>query len=154
MNDQPSEPSEDRRFPIELLPGQLMIMRILWGAFIATQALFAFVFVLGQPPEMDAEQAMAMLPIFAALSLMMAGGSLFGAPIIAARTAMDFTTMTLLRFALAESIGIFGLTLGFMGVDGAYVFPFMVAGAAVILVQVPNQTNYQRYRKDVLRQRR
>jgi len=139
------------RFPAEPRPGQLFILRILWAAFVATQGVFAVVYSLAavDVSGQDPEAAAAMLPIFLGLALLMAGASLFAAPIYAAKAKLDYQVATLFRFAMAEAIGIFGLVLGFMGLE-LYPFVFLGASALLILVQMPTETTYQRYRKECL----
>ncbi len=140
-----------RRFPAKPSPGLLMILTMLWGAFIATQGAFALFYALASDDVrgQDAQAAAMMLPVFAGLSLLMIGGSLFAAPIFAAKAKMDYMTATLVRFAFAESIGIFGLVLGLMGLE-TYPYVFLGAAALVILVQMPTEITYQRYRRDCL----
>jgi hypothetical protein len=147
-----ADPSTRRELPDELAPAQAFVLRILWAAFVATQAIFAgvLIFVGAEvAANADPEAAASMLPIFAALALGSAGLSLFGIPGLAARQGLDYTTATLLRFATAETVGIFGLILGFMGLDLAYALAFLGAGALLILAQLPTAQSYRRYRDDV-----
>jgi len=139
------------RLPAEPEPGQLFILKILWAAFIATQGVFAVVYSLAgaDMSGQDPEGAAAQLPIFIGLALLMTGGSLFAAPLFAAKAKLDYQVATLLRFAIAETIGIFGLILGFMGLE-TYPFAFLGVAALVILVQMPTATAYQRYRRECL----
>ncbi|MEZ4380744.1 MAG: hypothetical protein R3A79_05325 [Nannocystaceae bacterium] len=147
-----ASPSTRREPPEELAASQALVLRILWAAFVATQAIFAGILIFLGPQlaqNADPEAAAAMLPVFAAVALSCAGLSLFGVPIIAARQGLDFTTATLLRFATAEAVGIFGLVLGFMGVELAYALAFLGAGALLILAQLPSDQSYRRFRDDV-----
>ena len=139
------------RLPAEAPSGTLMILRLLWGAFIGTQAVFCVVYLLvsAEQGHQDPEAAAAMLPVFAALALLMAGVTLFAAPVYAAKAKLDYMVACLLRFAIAEAVGIFGLTLGVMGLE-VYPFAFFGASAMLILVQMPTSSTYQRYRKECL----
>ena len=68
-----ADPSTRPELPDELAPGQAFVLRILWAAFIATQAIFAgvLVFVGAEiAANGDPEAAASMLPIFAALALL------------------------------------------------------------------------------------
>lgn len=139
------------RFPAKPSPGLLMILTMLWGAFIATQGVFSLVYALASDDVrgQDPEAAAMMLPVLAGLSVVMIGGSLFAAPIFAAKAKVDYMMATLVRFALAETIGIFGLVLGLMGLE-TYPYIFLGTAALVILVQMPTELTYQRYRKECL----
>ena len=79
----------------------------------------------------------------------MAGASLFGVAFYGAKARLDYMVTTLFRFALAETIGIFGLLLGFMGLE-LYPYVFLGASALLILIQAPSESSYQRHRKDCL----
>jgi len=141
-----TDPSH-QRFPPELPEDNKRVLRILWVAFIATQGVFATIYsMLAETLEADPEQAVLMLPIFAGIALLMAGISLFALPTYAARASVDYRSACIFRFATAESIGIFGLVLGMLGLEG-YPFGFFTAAALVLLIQAPSETDYQRYRK-------
>ena len=134
-------------FPPELQKDSIKVLRILWVAFIATQGIFATIYSITAPTiAADPEEAMTMLPIFLGIALLMAGVSLFGLPIYAAKAGIDYRSACIFRFATSESIGIFGLTLGFLGLE-IYPFAFFAAAALLLLLQTPGNTDYQRYRK-------
>ncbi|HFE46507.1 MAG TPA: hypothetical protein ENJ18_13605 [Nannocystis exedens] len=141
-----TDPSQ-QAFPPELQKGSITVLRILWIAFIATQGVFATIYSIAAPTDTaDPERAMTMLPIFLGIALFMAGISLFGLPLYAAKAGIDYRSACLFRFATSESIGIFGLTLGFLGLE-IYPFGFFVAAALILLLQAPGNTDYQRYRQ-------
>ncbi len=141
-----TDPSHER-FPIELPEDAKMVLRILWIAFIATQGVFAAIYSIMAPTiEADPTKAMAMLPIFLGIALLMAAISLFALPIYAAKMDIDYRSASLFRFATAESIGIFGLVLGLIGLEN-YPFGFFAAAALILLLQPPSETDYRRYRR-------
>ncbi len=139
------------RFPPEPREGLLPVLKILWAAFIATQGVFAGIYALAasDTEPQDPEAAATLLPVFLGMALIMAGASLFGVTFYGARAKLDYMVVTLFRFALAEAIGVFGLLLGFMGLE-VYPYAFLGVAALLILVQVPSESSYQRHRKECL----
>jgi len=143
---QPTQPAQPSN-PQDQLRAQLFILRILWFAFIVTQFVFATVLTLQtELPPPDPEQIDLMTALFAALALPAAAASLIIIPKIAARQRVDFLSATLLRFAAAESIGVFGLVLGFSGADHLRAFAFLGAAALLILIQLPTEEQLRRHK--------
>jgi len=132
--------------PQDLHRAELLILRILWFAFVATQFIFATILTLQtELPVPDPDEIDLMTVVFAALALTAATASLVVIPRIAARQRLEFLQALLLRFAAAESIGIFGMILGFSGADHRRAFAFLGAAALLILLQYPTEEQRQRH---------
>lgn len=141
----------------ETLPkGQATVLTIQWVAMIGACAAMTGVAAFVGPEAAaasDPEAAALMLPLLGALGLGALGVSLFaGGPL--ARAMPAFLTWMILRWALTESVTVFGLVMAFTGVDLQLALAFCALGALGLLLQPANAAAYERYRRDRLAARR
>ena len=110
--------------------------QILFLAFASSHLAFAGLGVfMGQQAEPANDLTLAY--ILGAVALSMTGMALFGAAQILGR-GTDYFVYTILRFALAESVSIFGLVLALLGVPVIVVAPFWAVGLATHLAVYPS----------------
>ena len=136
--------------PEQLSPPALLVHRILWVAHVLTIFAFAIVLTVQERPATP-DEALALLPLLAALALGFAAASLFLAPVLARRRRLDYQTTNLTRYAFAEGVAVTGLILGFSGADLRYPFAFLGVAGLLILIQPPSQDGYKRHRADLHR---
>ena len=114
----------------------LRLARILWGALFASTLIYIVVLelVTTQP---DADwQSLATMFAFGAAGA--AGASLI-APQFVKRSAGAYLVALILGLALAESVCILGLVLGFLGAPPSVVLPFFVVTWVLMVIRFPTQ---------------
>lgn len=123
---------------------QPQIHWIIWGALTFSVVIYAVVgtIVAGNPNP--APELQLMLPIFTVLSLSITGMVLFGSRLIANATKVYFT-YAILRWALSESVAIFGLVMKFLGADALVLYVFVGWSLLLYLVLAPRQSEIERF---------
>jgi hypothetical protein len=122
----------------------LTVPRVLWVALFASTIVYIAVLeVVSIQPQSDWQ---SLLPVFALGGLMAAGGSLLaprfvrrkpgGAPSGQQNT---YIVALILSLALAESVCILGLVLGFLGAPAMVVLPFFAVTWLLMLLRFPTQ---------------
>ncbi len=146
------------------LASRMMTMRILFGAMLASLGLFAVVLyvVTGQPPAQQpptfADQQVFFYALCGAgvgvlVALVIVRGKTMP-PQISAAATVDFTkplsiaastalarmfSASLLTWAMAESIALFGFIFGFIIHDDWPYYPFLLVAIAVDLLCAPSR---------------
>lgn len=106
----------------------------MWTAFIGSNALIGGIaWYMSQSAEPSETAELLRLPLLA-LGLVLAGLSLWGVRKIA-KFALPYY---LLRWALAEAIGLFGLILAVLGAPMASFLPFHVAAILLVVLAGPS----------------
>lgn len=118
---------------------------ILWGAFSISHLLFV---VLGQfaPTPEAAVAAEELQPILIGLSGAAVGMVMFSlglAPRLFAKA--PYFTFSILRFAFAESVTIFGFVLAFMGADWRVPVTFAAFGLLLHFLAAPTEADRRRH---------
>ncbi len=114
----------------------LGLARILWGALFASTLLYILVLELtAVDPGADWR---SLVPLFAIAGVGIAGASLL-APRFVPRSASAYLVALILALALAESVCILGLVLGFLGAPAAVVLPFFVVTWVLMVIRFPTQ---------------
>ena len=112
----------------------LTVARILWGALFASTLLYIVVLELVSVEAKTEWQSLAL--IFALGGAGAAGGSLL-APRLVSRSTGAYTVALILSLALAESVCILGLVLGFLGAPPIVVMPFFVVTWVLMVIRFP-----------------
>lgn len=124
-------------------PTDLNLSRILWAALFASTLMYIVVLELTTAkPEADWE---AVAPMFAFGAAGAAGGSLF-APRFVARSAGAYLAALIIALALAESVCILGLVLGFLGAPPMVVLPFFVVTWVLMIIRFPTRERLDTFR--------
>ena len=122
------------------MSGKRSVLWIMFLAFSVTHLIFAGI---GYTLNLDAEpmpDGETMAIAFAVVSVMEIG---FIFTFIPAKFSRDYQTLCILRFALAESISIYGLVLAMMGLDITWCIPFWAVGLATHLTTAPTDRDYE-----------
>jgi hypothetical protein len=148
-------PAADDDLPEALPKTQTATMTILWAALTGACLMMGAVAVLigADVPAAAPEVRAVMLPVFAVIALINFSISLFGGSLLA-RVAPRFLTLMLVRWALAESVAVLGVTLAMLGIDLSIALTFCGLGALGVLLQPASAATYERFRRDVLAARR
>ncbi len=121
-------------------------MWVVWGTLTLSVFLYlAAGFVLrtfGDFPAGDENFVQTLLMALTAISMGMTGvillaGRLFG--------RLPYTSYLIIRWALSESIAIYGLVLYIMGADLAYLLGFGVWSVVLMLLTMPTRSNEDKY---------
>ena len=114
------------------------VLPIIWFALFSSVIIYAVVgFVIAPEPPENAED-LAMLPmVFGAVSLGITA-MVFMARVIFA-SVKDFVAFSILRWALAESIAVFGLVLTFLTGKTLFVLVFAIWAAHLFLLTFPTR---------------
>ncbi len=145
-------------------PSNLTTVRILWGALMMSILIYVGIsFVVAGASETapaDAELLQIMQMGFAALSTMMVAIGSFIPRIFLSDTAIialvpkgttdrdeierlllpKFFTASLLRFAMFESIAVYGFVLAFLAHDGMMIVPFAAVALVMDVIFFPKTT--------------
>lgn len=112
---------------------------IIWFALLASVGIYAVVGLVVAPlaaPALAPEQLNLFLMVFALLAMTQSGVAMM-VPRILPR--LPFFTQHILRWALAESIAVFGLVLRFLGGSTLYFLSFLGWSALLLLTLRPGQ---------------
>ena len=136
--------------PVQSDPGkQSLLLWILWIALMIAIAIYAGIgSYAGQ--KMTLSQSEDILPMMTTIFLVFAGFETIFVLVFAGKVfakSTNYMTYCIFRWAIAESIGIFGLVLMFMGPTTSTGFIFIVWSLALLLVLMPNQGNRDRFEK-------
>jgi F0F1-type ATP synthase membrane subunit c/vacuolar-type H+-ATPase subunit K len=129
----------------------MMVPRLLWGSFVFTHVMFVVMGVLLPDPAaaIPAEELQLMIIVMSGIGVSVGVVALGLVPRVFARA--DYFTFLILRFALAESITIFGLVLAFQGADWRVPTIFAAFGLLLHLLAAPTDADKRRHAQ--LRQR-
>lgn len=121
----------------------LTVPRVLWVAlFVSTLIYIAVLEVVTIQPQTEWQ---SLLAIFALGGLMAAGGSLLAPRFVPEKSEnapspqSSYLVALVLSLALAESVCILGLVLGFLGAPATVVLPFFVVTWLLMLLRFPTQ---------------
>ena len=114
------------------------VLPIIWFALFSSIIIYTVVgFVVAPEPPQNAED-LAMLPmVFGAVSLGITGIVFMARVIFASIT--DFIVFSILRWALSESIAVFGLVLTFLTGNTLFVLVFALWSAHLFLLTFPTR---------------
>ena len=114
----------------------LRLARVLWGALFASTLIYIVVLELTTAqPDADWQSLAAMFAFGAAGA---AVASLI-APRFVKRSEGAYLVALILALALAESVCILGLVLGFLGAPPSVVLPFFVVTWVLMIIRFPTQ---------------
>ena len=129
------------------MKGPLLTARILWGALFASTLIYLLVLELVTLDAGTDWQALLYPLGFAAAAT--AIGSLFAPRLLKGQSPNkkegSYLTALILALALAESVAIFGLVLGFLGAPVTVVVPFFALCWLLMLVQFPTTEKLERF---------
>lgn len=120
---------------------KLQLARILWGALFVSTLLYLVVLEL-VTPQADADWKM-LAPMFAFGAAGAAGASLL-APRFIKPSSGSYLVALILSLALAESICILGMVLGFLGAPVEVVVPFFVVTWVLMFLRFPTRERLER----------
>jgi len=124
--------------------GSLLLPRIIWAALFGSTLLYVAILELATVRDEGDWMVLFYPLVLAAAST--AGASLLVPRIMLRRRANDrsvevrernLVTELIITLALAESVAIFGLVLGFLGAPARVVVPFFAASWALMLLRFP-----------------
>jgi F0F1-type ATP synthase membrane subunit c/vacuolar-type H+-ATPase subunit K len=139
----------------EGMKGPLVVPRAIWAALFVSTLIYIVVLELTKVQNDASWQALLYPLAFGAV--MTASASLVVPRMVlkqgAAGTRGDasntrggrYLTALILALALAESIAIFGLVLGFLGAPPAVVVPFFAVTWILMLIRFPTQEKLDRF---------
>ncbi|MCB9567058.1 MAG: hypothetical protein H6710_07600 [Myxococcales bacterium] len=128
--------------------GQLLVLRILWGSMLGAQVIFTVMIVVVAPEaaaNADPEVAKMLLPALGAAAFAAAVAALTIGRVFARKA--DYQAFCILRWALGESVGIFGLVLAFMGAQTSHALAFTAGAALVLLSLMPGSKDHEGYQQ-------
>lgn len=118
------------------MTGPLGLPRVLWGALFASTLLYIVVLELATVQVEGEWQGLVLLFAFAGVGT--AGASLL-APRFVRRSTGAYLVALVLSLALAESVCILGLVLGFLGAPPTVVMPFFFVTWAIMAIRFPTK---------------
>ncbi len=114
----------------------LGLARILWGALFVSTLIYIVVLEL-TPVQEDADwQSLATMFAFGAVG---AAGASLVAPRFVQRSTGAYVVALILALALAESVCILGLVLGFLGAPATVVMPFFFLTWVLMVIRFPTK---------------
>ena len=123
------------------------VLLIMWGAFLVSHGLFLFVGEFIRPPAAEhPESAEMMAMVLTGVGLMTALGSALAVPLIAPKA--NYFTAMILRFAIAESVSIYGLVLATLGAPKMWCYLLAALGVLAHVVAYPSERERQRFERD------
>lgn len=129
----------------------LLVPRILWAALFASTLIYLIVLEVVELQAGGSWQTLVYPLAFVAVTT--AGASLMAPRMMLRRTASDTSTGThdggylttlIVALALAESVAIFGLVLGFLGAPPTVVVPFFAVAWILMIVRFPTKERADR----------
>lgn len=129
----------DRVCHHERMKGPLAVPRILWAALFSSTLIYLVVLEL-VVIENQGNWEMLVYPLaFAAAAV--TGASLVAPRMVRAQGAGEgrYLTSLILALALAESVAILGLVLGFLGAPAEVVVPFFTVSWVLMLIRFPTK---------------
>lgn len=133
-------------------PQKKLIARILYGAFFASVGMYLMfltqVLAVDDTSQKTVPHAMVnALNILAGLTFVatLICHKLFQKPASSSPPSQLFFTALIVRFALCESIAIYGLVLGFMGLEQNGYLPFFLVSALAFFMAAPTDGAYERF---------
>lgn len=118
------------------MQSKLGVARILWGALFASTLLYIVVLEVRTASTPGDWESLALMFAFGAAGA--AGASLI-APRFVRGSADAYLVSLILALALAESVCILGLVLGFLGAPPLVVMPFFVVTWVLMIIRFPTQ---------------
>ena len=132
------------------MKGPLAVPRILWASLFASTLVYLLVLEL-VTLEAPAGWETLVYPL-AFVAALSAAGSLVAPRLLrerarpsAGETGYLYVTALMLSLALAESVAILGLVLGFLGAPAPVVVPFFAASWILMLIQFPTEEKLDRF---------
>lgn len=125
---------------------QLGMFRVLWAALFVSTLIYIVVLELTTVESGADWQSLA--PMFALGGLGAAGASILAPRFVrrkpsgeptSARAAVPYLVALILALALAETVCILGLVLGFLGAPPSVVMPFFVVTWILMIVRFPTK---------------
>ena len=120
----------------------LGVARILWVALFVSTLIYILVLELTTIDPGADWQSLAVM--FALGGVMVAGASLL-APRFVRRSAGAYLVALILALALAESVCILGLVLGFLGAPPVVVMPFFVVTWVLMIIRFPTKERHDAF---------
>jgi hypothetical protein len=120
----------------------LGLARVLWGALFASTLIYIVVLeLIAVEPGADWQ---SLVPLFAIAGVGTAGASLLAPRFVPRRPGAYLVTL-ILALALAESVCILGLVLGFLGAPPAVVMPFFVVTWVLMVIRFPTEAKLEAF---------
>ncbi|PRP99961.1 hypothetical protein ENSA7_61780 [Enhygromyxa salina] len=116
----------------------MQVPLILWAAMLVSHILFLVVGHVARPPDGAGAGDVQMISItLTGVGVVVALLSALGVPLFARTQA--FLTAMILRFALAEAVSIFGLTLAMLGADMQWTYALTALGVMAHIAAFPSE---------------
>ena len=132
----------------QISPPQQQTLQILWAGMLGSVVVYGVVVAImmqqGSVGEgtLGETELWTMTGVFAAVSLSMIGATIFADKIF---PVGDYVTFCILRWALLEAVGVFGLVLFFLGAPVVVWAAFMGVGFLAIAMHYPGDTDARRF---------
>ncbi len=121
---------------------KLQPLKVLWMAFVGTVAVYIVIaYMLGWERE-PASDLSFMLPIVSVAAAVVTSFAFLGGKLFA---QMEYQAYCIVRWAMVESVGIFGLLLVVLGAAKNAALAFFVWSLLSFLRLCPTPEDYQRY---------
>lgn len=139
------------------MTGQLAVPRILWAALFFSTLIYVAVLELRPAPGEPRWEALVFPLLFAGATT--AGASLLAPRIMKSRRPSERTSpdaaskdapgaylvALIVALALAESVAIFGLVLGFLGAPPSVVMPFFAVAWVLMIIRFPTRQRWNAF---------
>jgi len=129
----------------------LFVPRILWAALFASTLIYLLVLEVVEVQTGGSWQMLVYPLAFIAVTTggasLIAPRMMFRRPRSAASTGPDdggYVTTLIVALALAESVAIFGLVLGFLGAPPTIVVPFFAVAWILMIIRFPTKERVDR----------
>jgi hypothetical protein len=129
-------------------PPNQSVLQIIWGAFVGAVCLYALTAygmrqLSGRPP---ASEALSLLvPTLAGVAALLTA-LIFSWGQVLVKQA-DYQAYSIIRWALAEAVGIFGLVLAFLGASGTTAVAFFGWALLSLFRLRPTPDDYRRFQR-------
>ena len=112
---------------------------LIWGAMLSAIGVYAAAGAIVAPAPADSFDPVLPL-LLAVVSL-----SMVGMAIVAGRFVPEYTTVVIIRCAMAESVALFGFVLLFIGGGWSVALPYFATAVLFMLAVVPTVRGRQRF---------
>lgn len=125
----------------------LLVVRLVWAAFMTAVLVYAVVaFVVLSPPSPSAEGKWILLAVAALSGAQLAAA--FAFPALITRQAENYLQACIIRWAMLEAVGVYGILLRILGAAPATCGIFMIASLVGLSLLGPSEDGETRFQQE------